>query len=46
MARGFRRKGSRENTRYVAQLDPLELGEAGRACDDGKYAGTWNASRG
>ena len=24
MARGFRRKGSRENTRYVAQLDPLE----------------------
>ena len=24
MARGFRRKGSRESTRYVAQLDPLE----------------------
>jgi Domain of unknown function (DUF2017) len=24
MARGFRRKGSRANTRYVAQLDPLE----------------------
>ena len=24
MARGFRRKGSGENTRYAAQLDPLE----------------------
>jgi homogentisate 1,2-dioxygenase len=30
----------------VDTFRPLELGEAGRACDDGKYAGTWNASRG
>ena len=46
MARGFRRKGSGRQARYVAQLDPLELGEAGRACDDGKYAGSWNRTRG
>ena len=30
----------------VDTFRPLELGEAGRACDDGKYAGSWNASRG
>ena len=30
----------------VDTFRPLELGEAGRACDDGLYAGTWNRGRG
>ncbi len=30
----------------VDTFRPLELGEGGRACDDGVYAGTWNRARG
>ena len=30
----------------VDTFRPLELGEAGRACDDGTYAGSWNRTRG
>jgi homogentisate 1,2-dioxygenase len=30
----------------VDTFRPLELGEAGRACDDGKYAGSWNRTLG
>jgi homogentisate 1,2-dioxygenase len=26
----------------VDTLKPLEIGEAGRACDDGAYAGSWS----
>jgi homogentisate 1,2-dioxygenase len=29
----------------VDTFRPLELGEAGRACDDGRYAGSWNRGR-
>jgi homogentisate 1,2-dioxygenase len=30
----------------VDTFRPLELGEGGRACDDGVYAGSWNRARG